>query len=109
MLLTSLDTKRTLILVFDFRPERTSLNTSTEYTQLQINFLELQPCSRDNQKKVVFLVQSFLVITVCKLKSSSKSRRPIPEFSDLQVASLSKVTLSVMEVARNNSKNSNIT
>ena len=32
------------IFVYKFRPERTGFNMYTEYTQLQLTFLALQPC-----------------------------------------------------------------
>ena len=41
MLLTSSDTKRTLVHLF--RPESTGFNMYAEYTQLQLTFLALQP------------------------------------------------------------------
>ena len=42
MLLTSSDTKRTLMhLVYKFRSERTGVNICAEYTQLQLTFLAL--------------------------------------------------------------------
>ena len=48
MLLTSSDTKRTLvtdasILVYKVRPERTGFNMYAEYTRLQLTFLALVP------------------------------------------------------------------
>ena len=44
MLLTSSDTKRTLMdLVYKFHPKRTSFNVYAEYPQLQLTFLALQP------------------------------------------------------------------
>ena len=43
MHLTSSNTKRTSILVYKFRPERTGFNMYAEYTQLQLTFLALVP------------------------------------------------------------------
>ena len=46
MLLTSSDTKRTLMHLFLFkklRPERTGFNMYAEYTQLQVTFLAQVP------------------------------------------------------------------
>ena len=39
--ITALDAS---ILVYKFRPERTGFNMYAEYTQLQLNFLALNPC-----------------------------------------------------------------
>jgi len=41
MLLTSLDTKRTLMHLLLFRPERTGFNMYAKYMQLHLTFLAL--------------------------------------------------------------------
>ena len=53
MLLTSSDTRRTLMHLFLFTNsahERTGFNMYAEYTKLQLTFLALQPCSYLNLK-----------------------------------------------------------
>ena len=64
MLLSSSDTERTLMhlllfIVYKFRPERTGFNMYTEYTQPQLTFLALHPCSILNICSALYCTMAF--------------------------------------------------